>query len=145
MKNKTSIDIYTDGSWWQNRQGASAVFKVNGEWYYITHYEDYGTNNRAEMMGPIIALEFLKANKIKFDVIHFYSDSQYVVNTINKGWRKRKNTDLWTRLDALLEDHHKFHWIKGHAGNEGNELADKYANETQETKFVVDKLTRIEL
>ena len=141
----TKIDVYTDGSWWQNRQGTSAVFKVQKEWFYISHYEDYGTNNRAELMGPIIALEFLANNKIKFDRITIYSDSQYVVHTINKGWRKRKNSDLWERLDPLInKENHVFKWIRGHSGEKGNELADRYANEAQESKIAMTKLTRIE-
>jgi ribonuclease HI len=142
---KMVLDVYTDGSWWQNRQGASAVFLVKGEWFYITHYADYGTNNRAEMMGAIIALEFLKSHpNLKFDVVTIYSDSQYVVNTINKGWKKRKNIDLWQRLEPLV-DHNlvNFVWVRGHDGNKGNEIADKLANETQETRIATTKLTRV--
>jgi len=146
MKNgKTSVNIYTDGSWWQNRQGSAAVFNIQKDWYFITEYVDYGTNNRAELLGPIIALEFLQKHKINFDVINIYSDSQYVINTINNGWRKRKNVDLWQRIDPLIDlSRQNYRWVRGHDGNIGNELADRFANECQETKMSTPKLTKID-
>ena len=60
--------------------------------------------------------------------ITLYSDSQYVVNTINKDWRKHVNRDLWERLTPLLDIHDvTFQWMRGHAGDSGNERADELA------------------
>jgi ribonuclease HI len=74
--------------------------------------------------------------------VALYTDSEYVRNGITTwihGWKKRgwttadkkpvKNMDLWQRLDALRETHDvQWHWVKGHAGDPGNERADALAN-----------------
>jgi ribonuclease HI len=86
--------------------------------------------------------------------ITLYSDSKYVVDGITKGWAKnwRKrgwkksngenalNPDLWERLLTLVETHHvNFEWVKGHAGNPGNERCDVLANtEAARTGLPVD-------
>ncbi|WP_211248232.1 ribonuclease HI [Brackiella oedipodis] len=97
------------------------------------------TNNRMELMAVIEALQALN----KPSTIELYVDSQYVKkgltewlpNWIKKNWRTSankpvKNADLWQKLQALSEPHHiNWHWVKGHAGNEGNEMADTLANQ----------------
>lgn len=98
------------------------------------------TNNRMELLAAIVGLEALKE---KCGVILF-SDSQYVVNSMAKGWatkwqsngwqRNRKeaalNPDLWERLLALCDIHEvEFKWIKGHAGHRENERCDRLAVE----------------
>ncbi len=97
------------------------------------------TNNRMELMGCIIALRQLKKTTKPATL---YSDSQYVVNGITKGWAKgwRKrgwiksdkqpavNPDLWAELLELVEGLDvEFRWVKGHAGNEFNERCDELA------------------
>lgn len=96
------------------------------------------TNNRMELLGVISALEALKR---PCDVTLF-SDSEYVVNAVTKGWLKSwrakgwkksdkqpvKNIDMWERLIPLLEEHNiEFRWTKGHAGNPENERCDELA------------------
>jgi ribonuclease HI len=86
-----------------------------------------------ELMAVCAGLEALK---VKCDVT-LYSDSKYVVDSIEKGWiwgweRKRflkvKNPDLWIRLLKVLRQHNvRFVWVKGHAGNPENERCDQLA------------------
>ena len=96
------------------------------------------TNNRMELMAVIEALTALKQ---PCDVI-LHTDSQYVMKGMTewirgwkaKGWKTAsrepvKNADLWRRLDELVSAHHvRWVWVKGHAGHDGNERADKLAN-----------------
>lgn len=95
------------------------------------------TNNRMELTAPIRALEALK----RTSVVHLYTDSTYVRNGIMKwvagwsgnGWRTSakqpvKNVDLWQQLVVATEQHHvEWFWVKGHAGDEFNERADRLA------------------
>ncbi len=97
------------------------------------------TNNRMELQGAIEALDSLKEPC----VVQFFTDSQYVRNGISQwlfgwkrnGWRTKtrqpvKNADLWRALDAASARHKiEWHWLKGHAGHEGNERCDVLANE----------------
>ena len=95
------------------------------------------TNNRMELTAPIEALETLT----RPSVVHLYTDSTYVRNGITSwvvswqrnGWRTSakqpvKNVDLWQRLvEACARHEVQWHWVKGHAGDEGNERADRLA------------------
>jgi ribonuclease HI len=96
------------------------------------------TNNRMELTAVIEALASLK----RTCQIDLYTDSEYVKNGITTwihGWKRRgwktadgkpvKNVELWQRLEALAKLHHvEWHWVKGHAGDPGNEKADELAN-----------------
>ena len=96
------------------------------------------TNNRMELMGVITALKALN----RPCQVNLYTDSQYVVNAIEKGWAKKwqangwmrnkkdkaLNPDLWQSLLDLLEIHQvTFHWVKGHAENPYNNRCDELA------------------
>lgn len=95
------------------------------------------TNNRMELTAAIEALAAVKRPA----TIDFYTDSQYlrggitgwIDNWKRNGWRTSdrkpvKNVDLWQRLDTLREPHEIiWHWVRGHAGTEGNERADELA------------------
>jgi ribonuclease HI len=97
------------------------------------------TNNRMELMAAIKALEALEHRS----AVDLYTDSQYLrkgvlewmENWKAKNWKTAarkpvKNRDLWERLDQLLSGHEiAWHWVKGHAGNPGNEKADQLANQ----------------
>ncbi len=136
------ITIYTDGACKGNPgPGGWGVFFQSAD----TEKELFGgepntTNNRMEMMAVIEALRSLK----RPCKVTLYLDSEYVRKGITewihgwkaKGWKTAarqpvKNADLWQKLDALTHDGvHQidWHWVKGHAGNVGNERADALAN-----------------
>lgn len=92
------------------------------------------TNNRMELMAVCVALEALKVFPCEVTV---YSDSRYVVDAIEKGWvfgwqrkgfKDRKNADLWTRLLKVYGRHNvRMKWVKGHAAVAGNERCDQLA------------------
>lgn len=83
------------------------------------------TNNRMELLAVIRGLEAIRWEGATVKV---YSDSTYVVNTITKNWKRKKNNDLWDRLDVLMSKFNlEFNWIKGHAGHPENERCDRLA------------------
>jgi ribonuclease HI len=136
-----AVEIYTDGACSGNPGpgGWGAVL------FYRGHEKElYGgepaktTNNRMELMAAIQALESLT----RAVPVRLHTDSTYVRNGVTKwlpiwkrnGWKTAakqpvKNADLWQRLDAAMERHDvDWRWVKGHAGNVGNERADGLAN-----------------
>lgn len=128
--------IYTDGACEPNPgPGAwGAYWKASdGEEIEMSGFDPETTNQRMEMMGPIVALETIKESGL----ILVLSDSQYVVKGITiwiKNWKRGgwknakgapvKNRDLWERLDAAVTKRVGFQWVRGHAGDPGNERAD---------------------
>lgn len=135
------IIIYCDGSCLGNpgKGGWGVIVMVNGETFELYGGESHSTNNRMELTAAIEALKFVDGST---QPIHVYTDSQYVIKGITewiKGWKKKnysgvKNPDLWKELDATVNNRNiKWHWVKGHSGNEYNEkvdiLAKKGANE----------------
>jgi ribonuclease HI len=92
------------------------------------------TNNRMELLSVIVALESLKSEGCHVTI---YSDSKYVVDSVEKkwvfGWEKKnfkdkKNPDLWMRFLDIYEKHKvKFVWVRGHAENAFNERCDELA------------------
>jgi ribonuclease HI len=136
-----AVEIYTDGACSGNPGpgGWGAVLSYGGR-----EKELYGgsaeltTNNRMELMAAIQALESLT----RPSTVRLHTDSSYLRNGImswlpgwkRNGWRTAsrqpvKNEDLWRRLDAAAARHQvSWLWVKGHAGNPGNERADALAN-----------------
>jgi ribonuclease HI len=140
MKNKKieTYKVYCDGACEPNPGCGgycSIIFKAGDiePRVIITGGEKYTTNNRMEIMGVLSAFSYIK-NKSN---ITFFSDSQYVVNSINiwlANWKKKgrqmKNMDLWNKVWTLKQKHTiKGVWIKGHAGNFYNEIADSLSLE----------------
>ena len=135
--------IYTDGACHGNPGpgGWGAVLRAadGGEGSDTQLYggEKATTNNRMELLAAIMALEAVTGPV----AVQLWTDSQYVRNGITSwivGWKRNnwmtsarqpvKNADLWRRLDAATTGLNiDWRWVKGHAGHEGNELADSLA------------------
>ena len=108
----------------------------------LSNGERLTTNNKMELRAAIAALEILD----RTSEITIITDSKYVMNGIQTwlaGWKKNnwktaskkpvKNEELWKRLDLLCEQHEvNWKWVKGHAGDRGNERVDKLARSAME-------------
>ncbi|HYK33196.1 MAG TPA: ribonuclease HI [Streptosporangiaceae bacterium] len=136
------VDIYTDGACSGNPGpgGWGALLSYGSRSKEICGGEAAGTtNNRMELMAAIAALEALT----RPSVVRLHTDSVYlrsgIISWLPKwklnGWRTSdkkpvKNADLWQRLDAATARHQvQWLWVKGHAGDPGNERADALANQ----------------
>ena len=130
------ITIYTDGASRGNPgPGGYGVVLMSGPYRReIAEGFRKTTNNRMELLAVIVGLEALKRPGMNVTI---YSDSRYVVDSVEKGWvwgwlRKgfsgKKNPDLWRRfLDIYRQHTVKFIWIKGHNDTPENERCDKMA------------------
>jgi ribonuclease HI len=135
------VDIYTDGACSGNPGpgGWGAVLSYNGHKKELHGGEPPPTtNNRMELMAAIQALESLTRPAR----VRLHTDSSYLRNGISSwlpswkrnGWKTAakkpvKNADLWQRLEAASARHQvQWLWVKGHAGDPGNERADALAN-----------------
>jgi ribonuclease HI len=137
------IQIWTDGSSRGNPGpgGWGVVMKFRDRVKEISGGEKMTTNNRMELLAVIMAMEAIKVNNHPIEI---YSDSKYVIDSINKGWvfnwaKKvnfggKKNPDLWKRFLDIYKNFNNidFHWVKGHNGNPDNERCDQLA--TSEAK-----------
>lgn len=135
------IVIYTDGACRGNpgKGGWGAVLRYRDRERTLHGGDPHTTNNRMELLAVIRALETLNREGCAIDL---YSDSRYVLQGISewmprwkaRGWKTagRKpvlNRELWQRLDELAARHDiRWHWVKGHSGDPGNERADALAN-----------------
>ena len=122
------IEIFTDGACSGNpgRGGWAAVILRDGYTQEICGGERRTTNNRMEMTAVIEGLAAVPTGS----QVTVYSDSQYVVNTMTRNWKRRKNQDLWAKLDREAASHQvTWQWIRGHAGHPMNERADRLATQ----------------
>ena len=142
------IKIYTDGSSRGNPgpggYGIVLLYKDNRK--ELSQGYNLTTNNRMELLAVIKALEALNNNKIDITI---YSDSKYVVESVERGWiwnwekvnfKKKQNSDLWKKFIPLYKKFIvKFEWVKGHSGNIENERCDELANTAQERELLIDE------
>ena len=134
------VTLYTDGACSGNPGpgGWGAILRFGSHEREISGGEAFTTNNRMELSAVIEGLSALKEPCS----VELYSDSTYVVNSVEKGWiynwRKKNwvkkpgepvpNADLWQKLLTLLSVHKvTFRWIRGHAGHPENERCDEMA------------------
>jgi ribonuclease HI len=137
---RPAVTIYTDGACKGNPGpgGWGAWLKWGEHEKELWGGERVTTNNRMELTAVIEALSALK----RASRVELHTDSQYVRQGITtwihnwklRGWKTAdrqpvKNVDLWQRLDSVAALHHvDWRWVKGHAGDPGNERADALAN-----------------
>jgi ribonuclease HI len=138
------ITLYTDGAARGNPgPGGYGVLLLWGkhkkemaQGYRLT------TNNRMELLAVIVGLQAIKNNQYPITV---YTDSQYIVNAVQKGWLNtwiktnfkggKKNADLWKQYQALAASFQiNFVWVKGHADNPYNNRCDELATTAADNK-----------
>ena len=142
----STINIYTDGAARGNPgPGGYGVVLMSGH-----HRKElskgfrYTTNNRMELLAVIEGLRAIKKNEMPVTI---FSDSQYVVNAISKGWLNtwiktnfkgdKKNPDLWKIYHELSKEFQiKMVWVKGHADNTHNNRCDELATAATDGKLL---------
>ncbi len=135
--------IYTDGSARGNPgPGGYGIILQWGQAYKeLSQGYRLTTNNRMELLAVIIALEQLNRKGLDITV---YTDSQYVLNAVEKGWlnnwirtgfKGKKNADLWMKYYERSKDHRiRFVWVKGHADNRYNNRCDELATRAADSR-----------
>ncbi len=135
-----TVTLYTDGACSGNPGpgGWGCILEWNGHERELSGGEKSTTNNRMELTAVIRGLSALKEPC----AVELYSDSKYVIDTLEKGWawgwKKRGwiksdkkpalNPDLWEQLLTLVSQHQvTYHWVKGHAQNPKNTRCDELA------------------
>jgi ribonuclease HI len=139
--NHNIVYAFSDGSAIGNPGpgGYGAVLKYGDNVKEFSQGFKHTTNNRMELLGAITALDALKGRQR----VVLTTDSQYVINGIEKGWaakwrangwmrnkkEKALNPDMWERLlDVCAKHDVSFEWIRGHTGHPENERCDELAN-----------------
>ena len=141
------ITLYTDGAARGNPGpgGYGAILMYGHHRKELSQGFKHTTNNRMELWAIIAGLEEIKNKNIPVVV---YSDSQYVVNSVTKGWLEtwiktnfkggKKNPDLWKKYHALAKDFSvRMVWVKGHADNPYNNRCDELATAAADGKHLI--------
>ena len=139
------VTIHTDGSCLSNPGpgGWAAILRWRDNEREIVGHESDTTNNRMELMAAIMGLNAV-TRALPIDL---HTDSRYVMNGVQEwmpawkanGWKTASkkpvaNQDLWQQLDEAVSRHHiRWHWVKGHAGDELNERCDQLARTAAES------------
>lgn len=125
--------VFTDGAYSSLRdQGGVGIIILKGDKEILRRCYSYThtTNNQMELGAVVIALRLIVGS---IDSLTIYTDSMYVIGCATKGWKRSKNKALWKEYDCQMERVSKlcpkieFKHVKGHAGNEYNEIVDKMA------------------
>ena len=127
------IEIYTDGACSGNPGlgGWAAIVVEDGSKRMLHGRQENTTNNRMELLAVIKGVKSVPESS----EVTVFSDSQYVVNTMTRNWKRNANNDLWAKLDAEVGKRRvNWQWVRGHAGNLLNEEADALANQETGTR-----------
>ncbi len=142
MAEQKAVELYTDGACSGNPGpgGWAAILRYRGREKVLSGGEAHTTNNRMELTAVLRGLSALNESC----AVALYSDSRYVLDSIQKGWvyswqrngwrksdkKPALNADLWQQLLEQLARHRvTYHWIEGHAGHPENERCDRLAVE----------------
>jgi ribonuclease HI len=143
MKDLPRIQVFTDGACNPNPGpgGWAVLLRFGDHEKTLSGSDPNTTNNRMELTAALRALEALN----RPCQIDFYTDSEYLRRGITEwlpNWRRRNwvrkggalaNVDLWQALDKQVQEHEiNWHWVRGHAGNRGNEIVDRLARQASE-------------
>lgn len=128
------LQIYTDGAYKSSidQGGIGIVWIEDGKVFkkYSKGFK-HTTNNKMELIAMLCAFKSIKTS---MEEVEFISDSQYVLGCLTKGWKKKKNVELWNILDKEYErvkslvKNIKFTHVRGHQDCFGNNLADELAS-----------------
>ena len=128
------LQIYTDGAYKSSiDQGGIGIVWVKDDEVFKKYSKGFKhtTNNKMELIAMLCAFKSIKTS---IDEVEFISDSQYVLGCLTKGWKKKKNVELWNILDKEYErvkslvKNIKFTHVRGHQDCFGNNLADELAS-----------------
>jgi ribonuclease HI len=138
------VAIFCDGSSLGNGQEASraaavALLGYKGHWKAFGEYLGKATNQQAEIAAAAVGLERLKQPC----EVHVFTDSKYVVETMNGRFRRKANLPWWERLDRAAEAHKvRWEWTRGHAGHIVQEAADNAARRIAAAGQVEESILR---
>lgn len=125
------LQIFTDGSSLGNPGpgGFCAIIKSGAKTFIIKGGEALTTNNRMEMSAVIAGLYYVHKKIPNEKKVAVFSDSSLVIETMRRGWKRKKNVDLWAKLDMAVSKFKEvsWNWIRGHAGHKENTQADEIA------------------
>lgn len=128
------LQIYTDGAYKSSiDQGGIGIVWMKDDEVFKKYSKGFKhtTNNKMELIAMLCAFKSIKTS---IDEVEFISDSQYVLGCLTKGWKKKKNVELWNILDKEYErvksliKNIKFTHVRGHQDCFGNNLADELAS-----------------
>lgn len=128
------LQIYTDGAYKSSiDQGGIGIVWMKDDEVFKKYSKGFKhtTNNKMELIAMLCAFKSIKTS---MEEVEFISDSQYVLGCLTKGWKKKKNVELWNILDKEYErvkslvKNIKFTHVRGHQDCFGNNLADELAS-----------------
>lgn len=129
MTTLKQVTIFCDGSSLGNGQASSraaavALLGYKGFWRAVGEYLGRATNQQAEIVAAAVGLESLRQPC----QVHIFTDSRYVVETMNGRFRRKTNLPWWERLDRAANGHKvRWEWTRGHDGHTVQEAADNAA------------------
>ncbi len=138
------VEIYCDGSSLGNgqvltRAAAVALLGYKGIWRAVGEYLGSATNQQAEIAAAAVGLESLRESC----VVHLFTDSRYVVETMSGRFRRKANPQWWERLDRAASRHQvRWEWTRGHSGHPLQEAADYTARRIAALGQVDDAVLR---